>query len=68
MVSGRDRTGDVIKILEVEDPESAIVFCNLRSETEQVAGALKQAGFNADWLTGPAAARSRDGDEPDARR
>jgi ATP-dependent RNA helicase DeaD len=60
MVSGRDRTGDLIKILEVEDPESAIIFCNLRSETEQVAGALKSAGFNADWLNGDLPQRDRE--------
>jgi ATP-dependent RNA helicase DeaD len=60
MVSGSDRTGDLIKILEVEDPESAIVFCNLRSETEQVASALRQAGFNADWLNGDLPQRDRE--------
>jgi ATP-dependent RNA helicase DeaD len=51
-VTGKDRIGDLIKILEVEDPESAIVFCNLRSETERVAQELQQAGFSADWLNG----------------
>ncbi len=60
MVSGADRVGDLIKILEVEDPESAIIFCNLRSETEQVAAALKQAGFNADWLNGDLPQRDRE--------
>ncbi|MFI5305990.1 MAG: DEAD/DEAH box helicase [Polyangiales bacterium] len=60
MVSGSDRTSDLVKILEVENPESAIVFCNLRSETEQVAGALKQAGFNADWLNGDLPQRDRE--------
>ncbi|MBN1652526.1 MAG: DEAD/DEAH box helicase [Deltaproteobacteria bacterium] len=52
MVSGKNRVGDLISILEVEDPESAIVFCNLRSETERVAQELTQAGFSADWLNG----------------
>ncbi|MGD8859983.1 MAG: DEAD/DEAH box helicase [Myxococcales bacterium] len=52
MVTGKDRVGDLIQILENEDPESAIIFCNLRVETEQVASALQQAGFNADWLNG----------------
>ena len=52
MVSGKARAKDLIKILEVEDPESAIVFCNTKRETEEVAGALQQAGFNADWLNG----------------
>jgi ATP-dependent RNA helicase DeaD len=60
MVSGGDRIGDLIKILEVEDPESALIFCNLRAETEQVAGALRQAGFNADWLNGDLPQRDRE--------
>ncbi len=59
-VSGSDRIGDLIKILEVEDPESAIIFCNMRSETEQVAAGLKQAGFDADWLNGDLPQRDRE--------
>ncbi len=52
LVTGKNRIGDLIVILEVEDPESAIIFCNLRSETERVAQELQQAGFSADWLNG----------------
>ena len=52
MVSGTDRTGDLIKILEVEDPENALIFCNQKAETERVAYQLQQAGFDADWLNG----------------
>jgi ATP-dependent RNA helicase DeaD len=51
-VSGRDRVGDLRKILEIENPESAIVFCNTKAETERVAQALRSAGFDADWLNG----------------
>jgi ATP-dependent RNA helicase DeaD len=60
MVSGRDRVGDLVRVLEVEDPESAIIFCNMRSETERVATALKQAGFNADWLNGDLPQKDRE--------
>jgi ATP-dependent RNA helicase DeaD len=51
-VSGMNRAADLVRILEIEDPESAVVFCNTKAETEQVAAALKSAGFNADWLNG----------------
>ncbi|HJK98005.1 MAG TPA: DEAD/DEAH box helicase [Polyangiaceae bacterium LLY-WYZ-14_1] len=51
-VTGAAREQDLVRILEVEDPESAIVFCNMKSETELVAAALQQAGFEADWLNG----------------
>lgn len=50
LVSGLGRARELVRILEVEDPETAIIFCNTRAATEQVAGELKQAGFNADWL------------------
>lgn len=52
MVSGKARARDLIKIIEVENPESAIVFCNTKADTEQVASVLQQAGFNAAWLNG----------------
>ena len=51
-VSGRGRAQDLVRVLEVEDPESAIIFCNTKAETEMVAAQLQQAGFNADWLNG----------------
>jgi|GEM_PF-442107 len=60
MVSGRDRIGDLVRVLEVEDPDSAIVFCNMRSETERVATGLKLAGFNADWLNGDLPQKDRE--------
>jgi ATP-dependent RNA helicase DeaD len=47
-----DKIGQLVRILEVEDPESAIIFCNTRDETQRVAEALKAQGFDADWLNG----------------
>jgi ATP-dependent RNA helicase DeaD len=47
-----DKLGQLVRILEVEDPESAIVFCNTRDETQRVAEGLKTRGFDADWLNG----------------
>jgi ATP-dependent RNA helicase DeaD len=47
-----DKIGQLVRILEVEDPESAIIFCNTRDETLRVAEALKAKGFDADWLNG----------------
>jgi len=60
MVSGARRAEDLVEILNIEDPESAIVFCNMRSETERVAAQLQQAGFNADWLNGDLPQRDRE--------
>jgi ATP-dependent RNA helicase DeaD len=47
-----DKLAELVRILEVEDPESAIIFCNTRDETQRVAEALKNRGFDADWLNG----------------
>jgi ATP-dependent RNA helicase DeaD len=47
-----DKITQLVRILEVEDPESAIVFCNTRDETQRVAEVLKERGFDADWLNG----------------
>lgn len=52
LVSGLGRSRDLIRILENEDPESAIVFCNTRVVTEYVAQELQAAGFQSDWLNG----------------
>ncbi len=45
-----DKVGDFLRIVEVENPESAVVFCNTRDETKRVASALSDAGYSADWL------------------
>jgi ATP-dependent RNA helicase DeaD len=60
MVSGVGRVADLISILENEDPESALIFCNTKAETEEVAAALQRAGFNAEWLTGDRPQRERE--------
>jgi ATP-dependent RNA helicase DeaD len=52
LVGGTGRIRDLTRILETEDPESAIIFCNTRAETERVASELQQNGFNADWING----------------
>ncbi|MGB5697494.1 MAG: DEAD/DEAH box helicase [Polyangiales bacterium] len=60
MVSGVGRVANLITILEIEDPESALIFCNTKAETEQVASALQRAGFNAEWLNGDLPQRERE--------
>jgi ATP-dependent RNA helicase DeaD len=47
-------------VLEVEDPESALIFCNTKAETEEVCAALQRAGFNAEWLTGDRPQKERE--------
>lgn len=47
---GGEKLDALVKIIEVENPESAIVFCNTRAETERVAEGLRRQGYDADWL------------------
>ncbi|MET0591703.1 MAG: DEAD/DEAH box helicase [Polyangiaceae bacterium] len=49
---GDNKLHALARILEVENPESAIVFCNTKVETERVAEALERQGFTAAWLNG----------------
>jgi ATP-dependent RNA helicase DeaD len=55
-----DKLGALLRMVEVEDPESAVVFCNTKDETERVAGALQRQGFDAAWLNGDLAQNDRE--------
>jgi ATP-dependent RNA helicase DeaD len=52
VTQGVDKISQLARILEVEDPESAVIFCNTRDETQRVAEVLQARGFDADWLNG----------------
>lgn len=57
----RDRKiPSLLKIIEVENPESAIVFCNTKDETQRVAEALQNSGFEAGWLNGDLEQKERE--------
>lgn len=60
LVSGMARGRDLVRIIEVEDPESAIIFCNTKAETESIARALTQAGYEADFISGDLSQRERE--------
>ncbi len=47
-----DKTRDLLRVLEIEDPQSAILFCNTKDDTETVARELKRAGYQADYISG----------------
>jgi ATP-dependent RNA helicase DeaD len=47
-----DKLGALLRVLEVDNPENAIIFCNTKVETERVAEVLEREGFAADWLNG----------------
>ena len=55
-----DKIRDLLRLLEVEDPPSAICFCNTKDETERVARELRKAGYSADYLSGDLDQRERE--------
>ncbi len=50
LVSGQMRQQTMVKVIEVEKPDSALIFCNTREETHSLAGYLKKSGYNAGWI------------------
>jgi ATP-dependent RNA helicase DeaD len=48
------------RILEFEDPESAIIFCNTKADVRFITGYLSKRGFNADQISGDLAQAARE--------
>jgi ATP-dependent RNA helicase DeaD len=51
-VGMQDRLTSLARVLEIENPERAIIFCNTRDETTAVASALQRRGISIDYLSG----------------
>ena len=51
MVSGTGRLADLVRIIDVEDPDSALVFCNTRDDVNLVAAGLKRHGFTVEYIS-----------------
>src|SRR5262249_9077251 len=60
LVSGLGRTRDLLRILEFERPESALVFCNTRDDTGLVASFLARNGFDAEAISSDLAQSERE--------
>ncbi|NLE87886.1 MAG: DEAD/DEAH box helicase [Myxococcales bacterium] len=59
-LSRRDKGAELVQIIEIENPESAIIFCNTREQTKRIAAALQQQGYAADWLNADLAQSDRE--------
>jgi ATP-dependent RNA helicase DeaD len=60
VLRGGDKRNELVRIIEIEDPESALVFCNTKDETQRVAEALQNKGYDAEWLNGDLEQRERE--------
>jgi ATP-dependent RNA helicase DeaD len=60
LVRGGDKRQQIVRVLETEDPESAIIFCNTKEETERLTAVLQDKGYDAEWLNGDLAQNERE--------
>ncbi len=60
MVSGVGRSRDLVRVIELEEPASAIIFTNTRKDCEVVARALKRSGYDAEYLNSDLSQRDRE--------
>jgi ATP-dependent RNA helicase DeaD len=59
-VPGMKRDRALIRILEMENPTSAIIFCNTKANVHYVAVVLKRFGYDADELSSDLSQGARD--------
>jgi len=60
LVSEGDKRSALMEVIDVEDPPSAIIFCNTKDETERLAELLKSRGYDAGWLSGDLEQKERE--------
>ena len=48
---GMDKDRSLVRIIEVENPISALIFCNTKAHVDYVATVLQRFGYDADQLT-----------------
>ena len=51
IVPGMNKDRALVRIIEVENPVSAIIFCNTKAEVHYVSEVLKRFGYDADELS-----------------
>src|SRR5262245_26256237 len=59
-LSQGDKVQELLRVLQAEAPDSAIIFCNTRDDTQRVAQELKRAGYRADWLNADLSQKERE--------
>ncbi len=60
IVPGMDKERSLIRIIEVENPESAIIFCNTKMRVHLVTVILQRYGYDADELSADLSQAARD--------
>jgi ATP-dependent RNA helicase DeaD len=59
-VPGMDKDRSLVRIIEVENPPSALIFCNTKARVDYVMVVLQRFGYDADELTSDLSQAARD--------
>ncbi len=59
-VPGMDKDRSLVRIIEVENPASALIFCNTKVRVDYVTVVLQRFGYDADQLTSDLAQAARE--------
>ena len=51
MVPGMDKDRSLVRLIEIENPASAIIFCNTKAKVHYVSVVLQRFGYDADELS-----------------
>lgn len=51
MIPGTGRMRDLLRVLKLERPDSAVIFCNTREETNEVAEFMRSNGLDAEAIS-----------------
>lgn len=51
IVDGMDKDRSLVRLIEIENPASAIIFCNTKMRVNYIAVVLQRFGYDADQLT-----------------
>jgi ATP-dependent RNA helicase DeaD len=52
VVPGMDKDRALVRLIEMENPSSAFIFCNTKARTHYVTAVLQRFGYDADELSG----------------
>jgi ATP-dependent RNA helicase DeaD len=52
LTTAQEKDANLVRIIEYEAPESAIIFCNTKSDVRYVTAFLQRRGYDADQISG----------------
>ncbi|NIV35686.1 MAG: ATP-dependent helicase, partial [Anaerolineae bacterium] len=55
-----DKDRSLVRIIEVENPPSALIFCNTRARVHYVTAVLQRFGYDADELSSDLSQKARE--------